>query len=92
MWVPMLVLAACISFVFKDRAKKFARFLDSWSQVIQIIDAVRCMQANYSVLSNTWRWEWPRFQQSKFFLEFHADARLPVSKPTNYSPMHSGIV
>ena len=69
MWVPMLVLAACISFVFKDRAKKFARFLDSWSQVIQIIDAVRCMQANYSVLSNTWRWEWPRFQQSKFFCQ-----------------------
>lgn len=27
-----------------------------------------------------------------FLLEFHADARLPVSKPTNYSPMHSGIV
>ena len=50
MWVPMLVLAACIYFVCKDRAKKFARFLDSWSHVIQIIDVVRCMQANHSVL------------------------------------------
>ena len=67
MWVPMLVLAACIYFVCKDRAKKFARFVDSWSHVIQIIDVVRCMQANHSVLSNTWRWGWPRFEQSKVF-------------------------
>ena len=93
MWVPMLVLAACIYFVCKDRAMKFARFVDSWSHVIQIIDVVRCMQANHSVLSTTWRWGWPRFEQSKvFLLEFQADARLPVSQPTNYSPMHSGIV
>lgn len=35
MWVPMLVLAACIYFVCKDRAMKFARFVDSWSHVIQ---------------------------------------------------------
>lgn len=68
MWVPMLVLAACIYFVCKDRAKKFARVFNSWSQVIQIIDVVRCTQANYSVSSNTWKWGWPRFERLKFFV------------------------
>ena len=34
MWVPMLVLAARIYVVCKDRAKKFGRVLYSWSQVI----------------------------------------------------------
>ena len=79
MWVPMLVLAACIYFVCKDRAKKFARFVDSWSHVIQIIDVVRCMQANHSVLSNTWRWRWPRFEQSKvFLLSYHNLPTTPL--------------